>query len=422
MRPFRWLHISDLFVRQMQPRWSAPIRCICEQATPFANLDAIFVTGNVTAGGKPDEYDEASEILKKMAALAGLTHDRVYVVPGDHDVDRSAIRPRHQFTVADDVNDIEALFGDSIVRRLLEEKFAGFHKLADNKFSSWHGGRHPLTAQSIDHGDAAEAAQLGIIGLNTAWLSGGPEHSESEKGRLLVGQSFVATALEDLAAKTDAVFVLMHHPIGWLRAIERDSMAAAIKKAGAVVLTGHRSNGIAADWRAVSPPRQEGSAVYASAGHLYDTEALGQWVNVGQWDIETGGVSIDPWAFNGSTQCFERVETTGEALRIDQPRKVGRNRSATKLTLGHAGPPIMSLWSESWNAVVVYLDGPANMRKLVHTVVYTCGGREYAHNANDKHRFPSAIVVEPNATITATVTFRDGAKQPLSAIKVHPKA
>jgi hypothetical protein len=82
----------------------------------------------------------------------------------------------------------------------------------------------------------------------------------------------------------------------------------------------------------------------------------------------------------------------------------------------------MSLWSESWNAVVVYLDGPANMRKLVHTVVYTCGGREYAHNANDKHRFPSAIVVEPNATITATVTFRDGAKQPLSAIKVHPKA
>lgn len=55
------------------------------------DVDAILVTGDIAYRGHPDEYEAATAWFEEVASVAGCPKGRIYVVPGNHDVDRSII-------------------------------------------------------------------------------------------------------------------------------------------------------------------------------------------------------------------------------------------------------------------------------------------------------------------------------------------
>jgi hypothetical protein len=50
--------------------------------------DLIFATGDVAYSGKADEYKLAIRFFDDLLAAAGLEKQRLFVIPGNHDVDR----------------------------------------------------------------------------------------------------------------------------------------------------------------------------------------------------------------------------------------------------------------------------------------------------------------------------------------------
>jgi predicted phosphodiesterase len=56
------------------------------------HVNAVLVSGDVAFSGKPDEYEEAREFLNAACGNLQLPQSEVWMIPGNHDIDRSAIQ------------------------------------------------------------------------------------------------------------------------------------------------------------------------------------------------------------------------------------------------------------------------------------------------------------------------------------------
>lgn len=65
--------------------------------------DLIVVSGDLTAGARPSEFDRAGHLLARLADAFGLGHHRVVVVPGGRDVSASACRAYFANCEADEI-------------------------------------------------------------------------------------------------------------------------------------------------------------------------------------------------------------------------------------------------------------------------------------------------------------------------------
>src|SRR5258708_8150425 len=88
--PPTWLHISDFHIRAGDPYdRDVVLRALVKSVEDRAEKpDLIFATGDIAHSGKPPEYEIATQFFDKLLAAAKLDRDRLFVIPGNHDVDR----------------------------------------------------------------------------------------------------------------------------------------------------------------------------------------------------------------------------------------------------------------------------------------------------------------------------------------------
>ncbi|HRI72283.1 MAG TPA: metallophosphoesterase, partial [Polyangium sp.] len=94
---FTYLHLSDLHFGLPKPgdRHNQPT-VLTALRDEFATLssktlpppEAIFITGDIAYSGKAADYEQASKWIDELLKTLGLTPDCVFVVPGNHDVNR----------------------------------------------------------------------------------------------------------------------------------------------------------------------------------------------------------------------------------------------------------------------------------------------------------------------------------------------
>lgn len=99
MSSITWLHLSDIHLRTTDS-YNANVVLQSLKKDISARLrqdhlspDFIVVTGDVASSGQAAEYTMAGQFFDDLLALTGLTKERLFVVPGNHDVDRGAISP-----------------------------------------------------------------------------------------------------------------------------------------------------------------------------------------------------------------------------------------------------------------------------------------------------------------------------------------
>ena len=88
-----WLHISDLHVRGGDPYdRDVALRTLVKSVAEYRDRgrapDVIFATGDIAHAGKPPEYEIAGKFFDDLLAAAKLDKSRLFVIPGNHDVDR----------------------------------------------------------------------------------------------------------------------------------------------------------------------------------------------------------------------------------------------------------------------------------------------------------------------------------------------
>jgi calcineurin-like phosphoesterase family protein len=233
-----WLHISDIHFRP-QTEWRdslARTALLDHLKLTFSRdetlrPDLIFCTGDIAFGESPGtslqaQYEQAAAFYDDLLTLCGpkdnsLPKDRLFIVPGNHDVTRSAINSDVQETLclwAQDshqhVQKINQRFND------LTKEFKATISRLD------HYGdfvRKFLPHQHDDHGRHSYARvidingiQVGIAGFNSSWTCSGP----ADERNIWLAANWQFNTAYQLLKDCDVRVGLIHHPSSWLNSAE----------------------------------------------------------------------------------------------------------------------------------------------------------------------------------------------------------
>lgn len=236
-----WLHMSDFHFRA-EVEWDTEIvlkhllqdiegRCTIDSS--LQKIDFVFVTGDVSFSGKPGEYDNAHEFLKKLGRAAEVRKDRVFIVPGNHDVDRERIPVMLRGNRPTDRSAVNGIYQDLESRVAYAARLHGFRSFVKDKYKSISLNEDLFY---VNH-RTAQSCMVRITGLNSAWVSG----ADHEYGKLILGDIQVRKALQARSSRgqEDLSIALVHHPLEWLSEFDQDDCRPLCYREFDFILHGH---------------------------------------------------------------------------------------------------------------------------------------------------------------------------------------
>ncbi len=248
MNQINWLHISDTHIKEENFDRDTVISALLEDIrrrteridSHLERIDFVFITGDLVFSGRKDEYDIALQrLIKPLAQELGIDNlsQRIFLVPGNHDIDRSQSRGTRQ-VIRDALNrenapnTLQTLMNDNELALMLEPQTAYVEFFSDTFDTTRLLSPCKYYARHISIGKG----NVAVIGLNSAWLA----HGDDDRGNLILGEIQVAKALEH-CTDTDFVICLLHHPFDWLNRDDPDAQqceSRLIDKSH-VILHGH---------------------------------------------------------------------------------------------------------------------------------------------------------------------------------------
>ena len=206
-------------------------------------VDHILVSGDIAFAGKKEEYEYALDWFENsLCPAAGCTLDKLFVVPGNHDVDRQAGSKIAQRGAKANIRTYGAREIDAVIREYMSDTesasvlFAPIHNY--NNFAAnflcqlspfdKEADRHPFARRDVVLNDGSI---LRLWGFNTVLVS---DISDSDKEKnLIIDPSAAQIEIENGVTH----LVMCHHPFNWLR--NGQAFQDRIEKAAKIQLFGH---------------------------------------------------------------------------------------------------------------------------------------------------------------------------------------
>ena len=223
-----WLHISDIHINSGtgSKKWNQDI-----VLNAFINdlpgiierwnlkPDFIFITGDISHSGDEKEYNEAEKLIEKLHQLFN-GNSKFFLIPGNHDVTWGNIMPEAEKALRKNIanqNDVNKILLDSenlVIRKtcfLRQDNYIEFIKKCE-RFGHPRINEEYFFHETIEHLDI----KLGIVGINTAWLSTRKDNKEAEKNnpditKLIIGEHQIIKSVDSIR-DTSIKIALLHHP------------------------------------------------------------------------------------------------------------------------------------------------------------------------------------------------------------------
>src|SRR5438128_3460167 len=231
MSAVTWLHLSDWhqrgadFDRQVvRDALLEDLRRRTKISPKLEPIDFIVFSGDLAFSGKESEYKTAaSEFLEPVLETVQVNRSRLFLVPGNHDLDRQELQLLPPLrTLFRDRKKIVELLSDVDRRVALFQPMRAYGRFV----KSFFGDRFPEPAFSCLSIFEVGRKKIALLGMNSAWMSGQrmEDGEVNDYGTLLLGEPQFSAALQNPEVKkADLSIAMMHHPFGWLNDIERRS-------------------------------------------------------------------------------------------------------------------------------------------------------------------------------------------------------
>ncbi|HEU0002556.1 MAG TPA: metallophosphoesterase [Ktedonobacteraceae bacterium] len=378
----QWLHLSDIHMGKDELGQEQMSKGLIkyfdkEQLRP----DIIFITGDIANKGKETEYQQFSQVffsrlLDKMKSIHGSEGGkRIFVIPGNHDVDREEAEMAWMGVRLD----IEkqgpkalALEPSSQGLKKRREIVARFENYAHASYlhESVATGGNWISSQEGAYKCVLDFSgyRVGILGLNTAWVAGASSSGhDSDKEHLSPGQFIVRKGLEYLreTEKCDIIFVLGHHSIDWFHNIqgESDSIRALFGAYHVIYLNGdlHES-------RVKTAHGAEREYLVMQTGAVYQERQHELWINRllrCELDVAAHEIHIYPlqWSRNDEGWVRDNLPGANERLKggiyynFQIPGSPKRPAQTAVPAVASLEPPVSPVQWEGWMRLTKeYLD------------------------------------------------------------------
>ena len=351
MRTITWLHLSDLHFKvsdayNMDVVLEAFLRDVPQLlAEDGLHPDFLVVTGDIAFSGQAEEYELAWHFLDDLRApLNELPKERLFIVPGNHDVNRGAITAASSAIIAglhssDEVNKILA---DREGLTILLKKFDNYAAFLE-EHSEGHLRLNEEEYFFIRTFKIADK-KIAIMGLNSAWAS---VSDEDEKVKLLIGERQVREAVKQ-AGEADIRLAMMHHPFELLRDFDREATEALLAQSSHFILRGHRH-----DTRLVHQLEPDAEVMVLSAGACYQKRREFNSCNCVSLDLEAGKGTVHLYAYSDKRGGYWVKDTfTYPNLRngewpFELPASLTTKRVPTRRGRSRSRPTLDSRLSET---------------------------------------------------------------------------
>jgi len=234
----RWLHISDFHLKRdisydRDRVLGALIRSIPALIRRAGSLDFVIASGDIAFSGREEEYANATLFFDKLLETLGLPKDRLFIIPGNHDVDRrqNSALSRTLKTA----QEADGYFsGDSELPHV---------NLRQSAFIKWYDSYFDGSKVFSKTSTAAEPINISINGMpirlnliNSAVFSAG----DDDHGKLLIGRrNLEKLFLRDNSKDSTLYMTVIHHPLSWLSMVESANVKALIRDNSDIILSGH---------------------------------------------------------------------------------------------------------------------------------------------------------------------------------------
>lgn len=229
MSIIRWIHISDIHVKSsieylekynrevlLESLW-LDIKKRSEIDVNLNNLDFAFITGDLAFSGDDsganDEFQEVvSTIIEPLTSVTDITTDRIFIVPGNHDISRSAI-DQEAIEIEENLGSKKRIIELFVDPENSDKRRSLFRRLENYKnFIESNLPHIDLNTENCSFSQKVKAHfsdyELRIVGLNSSWLSHG---GQQDKNKLALGEPVVREMLQK-NFDNDLTVALVHHP------------------------------------------------------------------------------------------------------------------------------------------------------------------------------------------------------------------
>ncbi|ACF44538.1 SUMF1/EgtB/PvdO family nonheme iron enzyme [Pelodictyon phaeoclathratiforme] len=247
-----WLHVSDF---HLSPLGSYDVnqvlKALVESVERFRQTtewkpDLIFATGDIAGKGdvaifKGGDDAPATKFFDKLLQAAGQGRERLFIVPGNHDVERDQglVPPTFQTEV-----DINNYF----------EKSKRYHFLKLQAFSEWYNDYFEAVKPERTFPDKStcelipytlrkndDEVSLKLLLINSALFC---EDASKDIGKLCIGRFCLNPLIEQLESERkkgdlSLVIAMIHHPFFVLHTLESIALKNVLSSQVDILLNGH---------------------------------------------------------------------------------------------------------------------------------------------------------------------------------------
>jgi len=280
----KFLHISDLHLkgaREKEPwrrrrvlgkAWQRNLETLLNEE---GQLDFVFFTGDAAQSGQPDEFDQATEFFANLCSDLALSPERLFVVAGNHDIDRSIEsqaweKMRMSLAASSDLLSVSRWMNglDDRPPHGFDDAWKSAVLSRQRPYRDWVRDKLQRPALAPDGLGYRASVQppgftlpIHIVGLDSAWLCG----DNADKGHLPLTENQLGGHLttESGDPLPGLRIVLMHHPLSDLA--DPSPSKRLLAENADLVLRGHLHETEVVEW--VEPDRRLREL---AAGSLYE--------------------------------------------------------------------------------------------------------------------------------------------------------
>ena len=246
-----WLHLSDLhFLDRHAWRDSRALNKLLEdlesRLKAGLRVDLVFCTGDIGFGETRAEplakqYADAKAFFDRVLEICKLGSDRLFLVPGNHDIDRTKVhKSQTAWFRAGERNPAQINQGfrdrDGEIQRAMER--LGPYR----DFIATHYPYIPLDSNAT-YGTVVRinGLSIAITGLNSAWTCA---DDQDRNNIWLAGEAQLHAADKAIEGKADGFapqlrLGLLHHPRDWLHPSEAQELRGRLEQDFDFLLHGH---------------------------------------------------------------------------------------------------------------------------------------------------------------------------------------
>ncbi|MEP4990043.1 MAG: metallophosphoesterase [Paracoccaceae bacterium] len=208
------------------------------------NIDFAIFTGDLVLAGEYAAHFQMAwdAVVIPILQAAKIPSDRIYICPGNHDVERKKVREssyledglKSNLTTVDSVNKfVKGLDDEEKASVDAIDRMGNFYSFASQALPK----EHTKSGNVVIHHVQLQGIKIGIACFDNSWRSTG-ESGGVDRNKLLMGERNVDFAIQNME-DTDLSIALFHHPVTWLADFDATAVAPRLYRGFDLLAFGH---------------------------------------------------------------------------------------------------------------------------------------------------------------------------------------